>query len=123
MWSPVLALGLDHLRSGSWDEAAIVFRGLISVEPRWGYLQLALALAEDRRGATANALQAVNRATELEPGEPRSWLLSAELLRGAGDRERAVECLERAAVLLQAGCPDPRLLARMRLLRNSVGRS
>jgi hypothetical protein len=96
------ALALARARSdaGAWDEAARLWAAVVERNPFHGGMWQALAGAREKSGDRAGALTAHARTLELGHGSPaESAYAIARCHAAMGDRERAVEWLERALAL------------------------
>ena len=60
--------GNKYYQSGKYREASIIYRKVIQKDPRYGEAYYRLALNEMKAGRYGDALRALRRASELQPG-------------------------------------------------------
>lgn len=88
----------DLERALGQDEAALrVLDAGLAQLPESAALEHARGLALVRLGRAGEAMEALARAVELDPGSSRFAYVHAVALHGAGERERAIALLERTA--------------------------
>lgn len=88
-------LGAAHLQQKNFADAVKDFRQLLLAEPNLveAYLGLGVGLAGE--GKTEEACQAFERATTLNVGDDRAWLLRAGCEQTRGRRDELKDALER----------------------------
>jgi curved DNA-binding protein CbpA len=106
--------GLAHLEARNYEEAAALFRIAVHNQPEEARHHLALGRALARNPRTAReAIEALEKATRLTPGDTSAHIELARVLQGLGLRLRAIRAAE-AAVRLAPNDPQARrLLAEM----------
>lgn len=102
-----------HAEAGRLQEARAAYRSAIAASPGSPFLHRELAEVERRAGDTAAALEEARLAADLDPDEPRAFIILGELYEGDGDYDRAIEAYT-TAFLLQ---PDDALGERLDSLR------
>lgn len=98
-----LKVGFGHLQSGRYAEAATIFRQLVAENPTMTDVWEMLARAELKLGADAKALQALQRAASLSPGNSQILLALADFYLETGQYELA---RQHAALAGEAGATD-----------------
>lgn len=93
----VAEIGYHYLHNGGIRFARLLFEGLVAVAPDELYFALALGLAADHSGDKAVARREYQRASNLDPRDPRPEVNLAELDLEAGQFEAARRHLETAA--------------------------
>lgn len=111
----VAEVGYHYLQNGGVRFARLLFEGLVAVAPDELYFALALGLAADHAGDKGVARQEYQRASGLDPSDPRPEVNLAELDLEAGDFEAARRHLLIAADRL-ATRPDQALALKTRAL-------
>lgn len=102
-----LILGIAHRLLGQSQAALEVLEPLARERPNWAAAQLELGIASGDAGLATQAVAALNRAVELNPGLPDAWRLLADYLDAIGDAKGA----DRArASFIKAATKDPRLM-------------
>ncbi len=89
----VAEIGYHYLMSGGLRLALVLFEGLQAVSPGEPYFAMALGLTHDKLGNVVEARRWYERASELDPGDPRPDINRAEFLLEAGDLREAAELL------------------------------
>lgn len=93
----VAEIGYHYLHNGGVRFARLLFEGLVAVAPDEVYFALALGLAADHGGDKGVARREYQRASQLDPGDPRPEVNLAELDLEAGQFTAARRHLEEAA--------------------------
>jgi tetratricopeptide (TPR) repeat protein len=96
-----------------WDEATAAYQEAIAASPDSAFLYRELAAIEQKARRPAAALTHYRRATELDPGDARSWAAIGGLLEEQDDILGAVAAYERARASDPNEVPDS-VLARAR---------
>ena len=102
--------------AGRIAEARTAYQSAIAASPGSPFLHRELAEVERRAGNAAAALEQARQAAELDPEEPRTFLLLGELYEGKGQYDRAIEAFT-TAVMLQ---PDEAVAEKIDSLRARV---
>ncbi len=92
-------LAYMYFQEGRYEEARIVFEGLLSLEPNHAYYCRALGTVFHRLGRHDTAVRYYQRAVKLDENEPEAWANMGEALLVQGQVEQAIGCLERADAL------------------------
>lgn len=96
-WS-IARLTYWHLDRGRYEEAEILARGLLTIDPRNGQAWLYYGEARRRRNDKDGALRAFSEAARFLPTRPDVHLLLAESLIAAAATARAREALIQARI-------------------------
>ncbi|MBK6685809.1 MAG: hypothetical protein IPG45_15160 [Deltaproteobacteria bacterium] len=111
----VAEIGYHYLHNGGVRFARLLFEGLVAVSPDEPYFALALGLAADHAGDKGMARREYQRASDLDPSDPRPEVNLAELDLEAGRfdaaRRHLVTASDRLALRL-----DPALALKTRAL-------
>jgi tetratricopeptide (TPR) repeat protein len=101
----LLATGNKYFSSGKYKEASILYRKAIQQDRRFGEAYYRLALTELELGRVAEAVGALERATELEPANADAFAKLADLYLAIyfANQSAAKEVLERIAQLAERG--------------------
>lgn len=101
----LLATGNKYFNSGKYKEASILYRKAIQKDRRFGEAYYRLALTELELGRVAEAVAALERATELEPANADAFAKLADLYLAIyfANQSAAKEVLERIAQLAERG--------------------
>ncbi len=102
----LLILGAAHRRAGRPQAALEVLDPLALENPHSAPVHLELGVARSEAGRGKDALIALRRAVQLNPGSPDGWRLLADCLDAHGDAEGADQARAR---YLKAATQDPRL--------------
>jgi tetratricopeptide (TPR) repeat protein len=112
----VLESAREAAAAGRYEEAVTAYQRAIGSSPESAFLYRELAVVERRQGDRSRALEHLRKATDLDPGDRQSWMLTGDLLADAADFAGAVAAYERAAELDPEGEVGKRLeQARRRL--------
>lgn len=95
-------VGTAQLATGRFQDAAQTFRRWTTIEPERGEPHFRLSEALARGGDNAGAIEAMEKAAELDPGNAGAKLALADMLLTAGNVERAREVV----VQLEEQTPD-----------------
>ena len=104
-FSEAMEKGVSAHQAGRFDEALDCYRAALSLAPDDAEALSLCGLAMVHRGETGQALPALARAVELEPGQPGFRLNLAEGLVQAGRQEHAVQEL-RTVISAHPGNPQ-----------------
>lgn len=85
--------------AGRLAEARTAYNEAIAASPESPFLYRELADVERRAGNTAAALVHAERASELDPADPRALVMMAEMYEAQGDYTRAADTYTAAAAL------------------------
>lgn len=101
----LLVTGNKYFNSGKYKEASILYRKAIQRDRRFGEAYYRLALTELELGRIAEAVAALERATELEPANADAFAKLADLYLAIyfANQSAAEEMLERLAQLAERG--------------------
>lgn len=99
--------------AGNLDEARKAYEAAIAASPQSPFLYRELAAVEKRDGNADAAMAHARRASELDPSDPRSLVLIAEILEAQREYAQAADAYA-AAVALE---PNPALEERVEALR------
>jgi tetratricopeptide (TPR) repeat protein len=102
-----------YAEAGQIGQARAAYQAAIAASPGSPFLHRELAEVERRAGNTAAAVEQAALAAELDPDEPRTFIILGELYEGDGDYDRAIEAYT-TAFLLQ---PDDAIADRLDSLR------
>lgn len=115
-WYELLDLStraFSYFNEGKYKEAGVLFRGLISLEPKEAYYRLGLGavlLAEDK---LQEARELFDQAVKLNPKDRYAYLNRGECHLKLGDIEAATQDLKKVIDLDPAGTAPETLRARM----------
>lgn len=82
-----------------WDEAREKYRHALTASPDSAFLLRELAAVERRAGRTVEALEHLEQAIALEPGDRSAYVTLGELREESGDVEGAIRAYEAARTL------------------------
>jgi predicted Zn-dependent protease len=102
-----LILGAAQRALGRSQAALDILEPLAAEQPRSAPVYLELGIARGEAGRGREAVAALRRAVELQPGSPDGWRLLADTLDAEGDTTGADQA---RAHYLKAATRDPRLL-------------
>ncbi len=102
-----LILGAAHRRSGRALAALEILDPLATEQPNAAAVHLELGIARSEAGRRGEAVGALRRAVQLQPGSADAWRLLADALDGEGDAEGADQA---RAHYIKAATKDPRLM-------------
>jgi tetratricopeptide (TPR) repeat protein len=100
--------------SGKLDDARKAYEAAIEASPQSPFLHRELAAVERKAGNLDAALEHAQRASDLDPNEPRSLILIGEILEAKGELIKAADAYATAALME----PNPTIEARAEDLRN-----
>ncbi|MEO6213268.1 MAG: tetratricopeptide repeat protein [Vicinamibacterales bacterium] len=86
-------------QAGRLAEAQAAYEQAIAASPQSPFLYRELSDVERRQGLLGPALAHATRATELEPGDARNFMVLAEVLEAQGQFGRAAEALANAVAI------------------------
>ena len=102
-----LILGAAHRRVGRALAALEILDPLATEQPNAAAVHLELGIARSEAGRGCEAVGALRRAVQLQPGSADAWRLLADALDGEGDAEGADQA---RAHYIKAATKDPRLM-------------
>jgi len=109
-------------QEGRYEEARIMFEGLVALDMNNPYFYRALGAVAQRTGKNDTAVRYYQRALKLNESEPEVWANMGEVLLVEGELERAIGCLEKAEMLYRLHHPKAPQRKRVQaLLRNYRG--
>jgi tetratricopeptide (TPR) repeat protein len=94
-----IAAARKAAESGRWPEARRLYEQAIAASPDSPFLLRELAAVERREGDLPSALSHARRAAELEPAEPRTFILIGEIYEAQSDFTQALDAYAAAAAL------------------------
>ena len=103
--------GSAALKAGRFDEAAQIFRELVTARPDEAGLQMNLGMALAMGGHEEQAIEPLARAVTLNPALAPAQLFLGSSYLALGHAEKAVGPLERAIAAGQSGVDTRRMLA------------
>jgi len=92
-------------QEGRYEEARIMFEGLVALDMNNPYFYRALGAVAQRTGKNDTAVRYYQRALKLNESEPEVWANMGEILLVEGELERALGCLEKAETLFRLHHP------------------
>ncbi len=95
----VVAAARHASESGRTDEARRLYEQAISASPDSAFLYRDLGLVELAAKAAEQGAQHLQKATELDPGDARSWVGLGKAFEALGDLDRAADAYRRAMSL------------------------
>jgi len=113
-----LILGAAHRQAGRTQAALDILEPLAMEQPRADPVHLELAIAQGEAGRGHDAIAALRRALQLQPGSADGWRLLADYLDAAGDVSGADQA---RAQYIKVANKDPRLMeAAAALVENNL---
>jgi predicted Zn-dependent protease len=113
-----LILGAAHRQAGRTQAALDILEPLAMEQPRAAPVHLELAIAQGEAGRGHDAIAALRRALQLQPGSADGWRLLADYLDAAGDVSGADQA---RAQYIKVANKDPRLMeAAAALVENNL---
>jgi tetratricopeptide (TPR) repeat protein len=113
-----LILGAAHRSAGRALAALEILDPLATEQPNAAAVHLELGIARSEAGRGREAVGALRRAVQLQPGSADGWRLLADALDGEGDAEGADQA---RAHYIKAATKDPRLMeAAVSLVANNL---
>jgi Flp pilus assembly protein TadD len=107
---------------GRYEEARVMFEGLVALDMSNPYFYRALGAVSQRLGKNDAAVRYYQRALKLNDSEPEVWGNMGELLLVEGEMERAVSCLEKAEMLFRLHQPKAAQRRRVQALLKTYRR-
>jgi tetratricopeptide (TPR) repeat protein len=104
-----VAVARKAAEGGKLDDARTAYVQAIAASPQSPFLYRELAAVEHRAGDDQAALGHALKAAELEPSEPRTFVLLGEIHESGGDPVKAMEAYEAALALEPNEALDRRL--------------
>jgi tetratricopeptide (TPR) repeat protein len=104
---------------GRLDEARAAYEQAIAVSPESAFLFRELAVVEDRAGRPAKALEHLQKAVSLDPGDQKAQALLGDVLLAQNDPEGAA----RAYAAAQAIDPTPEISAKLAAATDRLARA
>jgi predicted Zn-dependent protease len=86
-------------REGQYEQAILISRNAVSINPDAGRLRLQNALTEMQHGDAEISVLFFRQETEVHPNNPNAWYMLARSLSAAGRSEEAREAAAKASSL------------------------
>jgi len=102
--------------AGRLDEARTGYASAIAASPDSPFLYRELAIVEQRAGRLPEALARIQRGIELDPNDPRNFIVQGDVLEAMGEWARAAAALTTASALE----PSDALVERIDALRSKA---
>jgi tetratricopeptide (TPR) repeat protein len=111
-----VAVARKAAETGRVEEARAAYDRAIAASPQSPFLYRELALLERKAGNLPRALEHARKARDLDPNEPRNFVLVGDIHEAEGEFEKAIEAFTFAAALE----PGSDLTARIEALREKA---